>query len=144
MLFKNILVPYDSSSHSEHAFKVALDMAQKYNSKITVVAVLSSTYTGHWYGSSDLQQLVFREARKGVKRDFKRFESTARNVNVSFAHKILEGVSISKTLVTFAKSKKFDLIVMGAHGRGGWDKLILGSITDSVAHRVRCPVLIIR
>lgn len=87
---------------------------------------------------------MFREARKGVRRDFKRFESMAKNVNVSFAHKILEGVSISKTLVTFAKSKKFDLIVMGAHGRGDWDKLILGSITDSVAHRVRCPVLIVR
>ena len=144
MLFKNILVPYDSSHHSKHAFKVALDVAQKYNSKITVVSVLSSTYTGHWYGSSDLLERTFREARKGVIRDFKRFESMAKNVNVSFAHKILEGVSISKTLVTFAKSKKFDLIVMGAHGRGGWDKLILGSVTDGVAHRVKCPLLIVR
>jgi len=29
MLFKNILVPYDGSGHSKHAFKVALDMDKK-------------------------------------------------------------------------------------------------------------------
>ncbi len=144
MLFKNILVPYDGSSHSKHAFKVALDMAKKYNSKLSMVTVLSSIYAGHWGGSSDLQELTFKEARKGISHDFEKFESIAKNTNVSFTHKILEGVSISKSLVIFAKSKKFDLIVMGAHDRTGWDKLILGSVTDSVAHRVRCPVLIVR
>jgi len=39
VLFKNILAPYDGPSHSKHAFKVALDMAKKYNSKISVVIV---------------------------------------------------------------------------------------------------------
>ncbi len=40
MLFKNILVPYDGSSHSKHAFKVALDIATKYNSNISLVTIL--------------------------------------------------------------------------------------------------------
>jgi len=47
MLFKNILVPHDGSGHSKHAFKVALDMAKKYNSKISMVTVLD-TSTGLW------------------------------------------------------------------------------------------------
>ncbi|TFH00820.1 MAG: universal stress protein, partial [Nitrosopumilus sp.] len=34
--------------------------------------------------------------------------------------------------------------VMGAHGTSGFDKLVLGSVTDSVIHRVRCPVVIVR
>lgn len=144
MPFKNILVPYDSSSHSEHAFKVALNMAQKYNSKITVVSVLSSISPGHWNCSSDPPQQVFRKARIGVRRDFQGLESTARNVNVSFAQKILEDVSISKTLVTFAESKKFDLIVMGSHGRTGLKRLFLGSVANGVAQVVKCPVLIVK
>ena len=37
MIFQNILVPYDGSKHAIRAFKVALDMARKYNSKIKVV-----------------------------------------------------------------------------------------------------------
>ena len=33
---------------------------------------------------------------------------------------------------------------MGAQGITDWDKLIRGSVTDGVVHRVRCPVLIVR
>ncbi len=43
MLFKNILVPYDGSGYSKHSFKVALDMAKKYNSKISMVTVLDTS-----------------------------------------------------------------------------------------------------
>lgn len=49
MLFKNILVPYDGSSHSNHAFKIALDIAKKYNSNLSSVNVLdiSSRHLGN-------------------------------------------------------------------------------------------------
>ena len=47
MLFKNILVPHDGSGNSKHAFKVALDMAKKYNSKISMVTVLDMS-PGYW------------------------------------------------------------------------------------------------
>ena len=144
MLFKNILVPYDGSDHSKHAFKVALDMAKKYNSKITMVSVLSVSYTGHWYIDSRVEAQIIRDAEKGIRKDFVKFDSIAKKAKVSFHSKIVEGISAAKTLVSFAKSKKNDLIIMGAHGRTGWDKLILGSVTDGVIHRVRCPVLIVR
>ena len=144
MLYKNILVPHDGSSHSKHAFKVALDMAKKYNSKITMVSVLSASYTGHWYIDSRIDAQIIRDAEKGVRKDFVKFDSIAKKAKVSFHSKIVKGISAVKTLVSFAKSEKIDLIIMGAHGRTGWDKLILGSVTDGVVHRVRCPVLIVR
>ncbi len=144
MLFKNILVPHDGSNHSKHAFKVALDMAKKYNSKITMVSVLSASYTGHWYIDSRIDAQIIRDAEKGVRKDFVKFDSIAKKAKVSFHSKIVKGISAVKTLVSFAKSEKIDLIIMGAHGRTGWDKLILGSVTDGVVHRVRCPVLIVR
>ena len=94
MLFKNILVPYDGSSHSKHAFKVSLDMAKK--------------------------------------------------AKVSFRSEVIESHSTTKTIVSYSKSKKIDLIVMGAQGITGWDKFIMGSVSDGVVHRVKCPVLIVR
>jgi len=142
MLFKNILVPYDGSSHSKHAFKVALDMAKKYNSKLSMVVVLD-TSPGYWAQSS-LWDKAIGGARTLVTKEFESFESAAKKVQVSFHSEIIESHSITKTIVSYSKSKKIDLIVMGAQGITGWDKLILGSVTDSVAHRVRCPVLIVR
>jgi len=142
MLFKNILVPYDGSSHSKHAFKVALDMAKKYNSKLSMVTVLD-TSTGYWAHTS-LWDKAMGGAKTLVTKEFESFESTAKKAKVSFHSEIIESKSVTKTIVSYSKSKKNDVIVMGAQGITGWDKLILGSITDSVVHRVKCPVLIIR
>jgi len=142
MLFKNILVPYDGSSHSKHAFKVALDMAKKYNSKISLVTVLD-TSPGYWANTS-LWDKAMGGAKTLVTKEFESFESTAKKAKVSFHSEIIESHSITKTIVSYSKSKKIDLLVMGAQGITGWSKLILGSVTDGVVHRVRCPVLIVR
>ncbi len=142
MLFKNILVPHDGSGHSKHAFKVALDMAKKYNSKISLVTVLD-TSSGYW-GHSTLWDKAMGGAKNLVTKEFESFESAAKKAKVSFHSEIIESKSVTKTIVSYSKSKKIDLIVMAAHGITGWDKLILGSVSDGVIHRVRCPVLIVR
>ena len=142
MLFKNILVPYDGSSQSKHAFKVAFDMAKKYNSKLSMVTVLD-TSPGYW-ANSNLWDKAIGGSNTLVTKEFESFESTAKKAKVSFHSKIIESHSVTKTIVSYSKSKNIDLIVIGANGITGWDKLILGSVTDGVAHRVRCPVLIVR
>jgi nucleotide-binding universal stress UspA family protein len=142
MLFKNILVPYDGSSHSKHAFKVALDMAKKYNSNLLMVTVLD-TSPGYW-AQTNLWDKAMGGAKTLVTKEFESFESTAKKAKVSFCSEIIESHSVTKTIVSYSKSKKIDLIVMGAQGITGWNKLILGSVTDSVVHRVKCPVLIVR
>ncbi len=142
MLFKNSLVPYDGSSHSKHAFKVALDMAKKYNSKLSMVTVLD-TSSGYW-AQTNLWDKAIGGAKNLVTKEHESFKSAAKKAKVSFHSEIIQSHSITKTIVSYSKSKKIDLIVMGAHGITGWDKLVLGSVSDSVVHRVRCPVLIVR
>ena len=142
MLFKNILVPYDGSSHSKHAFKVALDMAKKYNSKLSMVNILDVT-SKHLFNSK-LWDKAMSGAKNRITEDFESFESAANKAKIPFHSEIIDSKSVAKTLVSYSKSKKFDVMVMGAHGTSGLDKLIVGSVTDSVMHRVRCPVLIVR
>ncbi len=142
MLFRNILVPYDGSSHSKHAFKVALDMAKKYNSKLSMVTVLD-TSPGYW-AQTNLWDKAIGGAKTLATKELESFKSAAKKAQVSFISEIIESKSVTKTIVSYSKSWKIDLIVLGAQGITGWDKLILGSVTDSVAHRVRCPVLIVR
>jgi len=142
MLFKNILVPYDGSGHSKHAFKVALDMAKKYNSKLSMVTVLDMS-PGHW-AHTNLWDKAIGGTKNLVTKEFESFESAAKKVKVSFRSEIIESKSVTKTIVSYSKSKKIDLLVMGAQGITGWDKFILGSVSDSVVHRVKCPVLIVR
>jgi nucleotide-binding universal stress UspA family protein len=45
------------------------------------------------------------------------------------------------SILSFAQAQKTDVIVMGTHGRRGYDRLMLGSVTDRVMRRAPCPVL---
>ena len=45
------------------------------------------------------------------------------------------------SILSIAQAQKADVIVMGTHGRRGYDRLMLGSVTDRVMRRAPCPVL---
>ncbi|NIU01260.1 MAG: universal stress protein [Nitrosopumilaceae archaeon] len=144
MLFKNILVPYDLSKPSNHAFKVALNMAKKYGSKITVITCVEGDPWHHKYYDSRADEELLKNQKKAAKNHLNKLADDAKKEKVPFTSRILKTESIVKELVSYAKSHKIDLIVMGSHGRTGFDKLILGSVANGVVQRVRCPILIVK
>lgn len=144
MYFKNILVPYDGSDFSKRAFKVALDLAQKYNSKLAVVICLPKHYSSSWYVDNRISDLNFKKQYKAAKTEASKLDSDAKKFNISFNSSILDTTNISKTLVDYAKLHKTDLIVIGSHGKSAWDKLILGSVANGVLQRSECHVLLIK
>ena len=46
-------------------------------------------------------------------------------------------------ILSFAQAQKADGIVMGTHGQRGFDRLMLGSVTDRVMRKASCPVLVV-
>ncbi len=144
MLFQNILVPFDLSSPSNHAFKVALDIAQKYDSKITLLTCVERDTWRHYYFDSRIYSELVKKKSKIAKKSMEKLEVMANKVGVSIKLQILKSDSVVKDITTFAKSKKIDLIVMSSHSRTGLDKLILGSVANGVIQKTRCPVLLIK
>ncbi len=144
MLFQNILVPFDVSDPSTHAFKVALDIAQKYGSKITLITcVEKDTWHHKFYDARAYTQLLKKQS-KVAKKSMEKLEVMANKVGVNIRLQILQSISVVKDITTFAKSRKIDLIVMSSHGRTGLDKLIIGSVANGVIQRTRCPILLIK
>ena len=54
---------------------------------------------------------------------------------------VVEEGSAPDAVLSSAEARKADLIVMGTHGRRGYDRLMLGSVTDRVMRTAPCPVL---
>ncbi len=144
MLFQNILVPVDLSNQSTRAFKVALDVAKKYNSKITILTCLELDASHHLYYEVGPSSQQVKKQNKVVKKHFEKLEFLAEKNNISIKSKILTSGSAVNNIVTFAKSQKHDLVVIGSHGRTGFDKLLLGSVANGVSHKTKCPILIVR
>ena len=146
MLFRNILVPYDGSKYSLHAFKIALDMANRYDSKITVLTCLAKPgYRGVWYQDSRYAKAILKKEEKAAREKISKMIGPAKQkTDVSIDFRIIPTIHIADQITSFAKSHKIDLVVMGSHGRTGFDKVLLGSVTHGVSHKVHCPVVIVK
>lgn len=144
MLFKNILVPFDLSNKSFHAFKIALDMAKKYDSKITILTCIQVDTWHHKFYDSRADAELLKNQKKVIIPYIEKLENLANKSSITMKSQILRSVSVVKDITTYAKSHKFDLIVMGSHGRTGMDKLILGSVANGILQKSSCPVLIIK
>ena len=143
-MFQNILVPFDLSDNSIRSFKVALDIAKKYQSKVTLLTCLEGDAWHHKYYDSRADKELIKKQREATKKHLEKLQTIAEKNNVSFKSQILISHSVINDIVTFAKSRKHDLVVMGSHGRTGFDKIILGSVANGVSQKIKCPILIVR
>ncbi len=145
MAFKNILVPYDDSKCSLHAFKIATEIAKKFNSKLTAVTVVPSAIRiSSSYSNVRYEEILLKEQRDSANSALSKVDSIAKKQGINLAKYVLESNAVVKQIVSFAKSEKFDLIVMGTHGRTGWSKLIIGSVANGIIQTANCPALVVK
>ena len=67
----------------------------------------------------------------------------AREVGLDAVTAVREGFP-AQTIVEYAEENDVDLVAMGTHGRGGFERFLLGSTTEKVVRRVETPVLSVR
>ena len=143
-MFQNILVPFDLSTQSTRAFKVALDIAKNYNSKITLLTCLEGDAWQHKFYDSRADAELLKKQKKVTEKYVEKLESLADKNKVTVKSQIIKSKSVVNDIVTFAKSRKHDLIVIGSHGRTGFDKVLLGSVANGVSQKTSCPILIVK
>ena len=144
VIFNNILVAYDSSSFSNRAFKSAMDVAESNKSKITIASVITGIYQPSIGFTMKYSEKILEKYTKTLQKTFSTLESVAKKKNVKISLKLLQDPSVSKAIVNYVNSHKFDLVVIGSHGRTGLNKMILGSVANSVTQKVKCPVMVVK
>lgn len=144
MNLKNILVAYDASGFSTRAFKSALDIAEPNKSKITLVTVVTGMYQPSIGFSMKLNKDVLEKQNKAMKKLVLHLQTAANKKGIRLSLKLLHNSSVSKAIRNYVKSHKFDLIVIGSHGRTGLNKVILGSVANDVAHKANIPVMVVK
>lgn len=93
---------------------------------------------------SSFYQKEVKKYKETIKKEITKLESESKNKKISLTAKIFVTDSIVKQILSFSKSQRIDLIVMGSHGKTGLDKLILGSVANGIVQKSKIPVLIVR
>jgi nucleotide-binding universal stress UspA family protein len=139
-----ILCPIDFSEFSDIAFRYALSLAQHYRAKLFVQHVVelwrrpeASFVPARYY--DDLRGRLLHNAEEKLQEFVKN-----RAHNDIQPERVVELETASDSILAFAEAQKTDMIVMGTHGRRGFDRLMLGSVTERVIRKASCPVLAVR
>jgi nucleotide-binding universal stress UspA family protein len=150
-LIRKILVAIDGSANSEGALDFALDIAEKFNSKVTILNVSESPAMG---AVPMEPTAISGESMVVFGKDLHRLHQEILNKAASRAQIVKPGVSVSPVLregdpafeiVALAKEEGSDLVVVAHKDEGRVKELFgLGGISEKVAHSAPCSVLIVR
>lgn len=145
MAYQNILVPVDGSEIALNVVKHAAELAKAFNSKITVVQVLTlDPYIAAEYLSAGQTNTMIERARVFIQDNIDKAKAQFEAEGVQVETKMLEGESIHRTILKAVEDLNIDLVVISSHGRSGFQKLLMGSVAQSLITQVHVPVFVVK
>ena len=139
---RKILCPVDFSEFSESVLAYAAAFAKLFGSEITVLHVFATSVPPASSATYPAWLLQVPEARKSIADELHLLLAPLASTGVPVRTQIAEG-NTSAEIVRYAAEHDIDLVVMGTHGRSGFDRLTLGSVAEKVLRKTPCPVLTI-
>jgi nucleotide-binding universal stress UspA family protein len=137
-MFDRIVVAVDGSPQSSKTIPVALDLAKKYSSSVSIVHVREHTR----YEGSDVDMGPPIPAQELVDEVVRAFHDAG--VEAQGELRRVSAGDTPEQIVAVAKEFEADLIVMGTRGMTEWRSLLLGGVANKVVHHAHCPVLLVR
>lgn len=145
-MYKNMLLATDGTEVAEQSVEHGLNLAKAVGAEVCVVTV-TMPWASVAYGV--VETLTSRDAYENASRAraqnlLDRVAKRAGELGVKC--KTLQAADLNpyQAIIAAAKDNNCDLIVVGAHGRRGIERLLLGSETTKILTHSKCPVLVWR
>lgn len=142
-----ILCPIDFSEFSRHALDCAAALAEADEARVIALHVFTSwpavdvvpslhADTGQTISLKDIDPQL-------LERHLHAFVAAGQYAGVEIESRVTEGANIHREILEQADALRADLIVMGSHGRSGFERLLLGSTTEKVLRKATVPVAVV-
>jgi len=147
-MYKNILVAVDGSDTSNLALQEAIKLAKEQQAALRLVHVVDETPAYMTmdipYSIADYQKAMREAGQKVLATCAAAARQAGTEVDTKFVVLELLAQRICDAISEEAKRWPADLIVIGTHGRHGFNHLLLGSVAEGVIRLATKPVLVIR
>jgi nucleotide-binding universal stress UspA family protein len=139
-----VIHPTDFSETAQAAEAQAVVMARALGAELVIVhvAVEGMLYGETPFGRAELER-VYATQREWARGAVEALASAVRAAGVPARGIVRTGVP-AEVIVRTAEAERAAMIVMGTHGRGGFERLLLGSVADRVLRTATCPVVTVR
>lgn len=144
-----ILLATDGTKHSDSAVETIKNFNFSETDEIKIVSVVDMAlplaidiYAGYVPTTTEIETTARENAEKVLETTFQQIREVV-SANVFISTELLFGSPESRIVET-AEKLGADLIIVGSHGYNRWERLLLGSVSDSVVHHAPCSVLVVR
>ncbi|RYU86901.1 universal stress protein [Mucilaginibacter terrigena] len=151
MKISKILIGIDDSKFAEYAASYGFDIAHTFNAHVGLVHIVEPAITPESnadnlmglpietanYNEMNLLDIQKDQAESVIERTVKKY---AKGLQVTHFN---EYGSTADGILSCSKEFKADLIVIGTHGRTGIDRLLMGSVAETVVRNSHVPVLVV-
>ena len=146
-MYKNILIATDGSALAEKAVSHGLMLAKSVGAKVTAL-IVEAPFNVFDVPESRIRQMseAFAQHAEHTKQHAAKVlncvANEAKTAGVPCDTVQLEHGLPYQAIITTAKDKGCDIIVMASHGRSGITAVLLGSVTNKVLTHTDIPVLV--
>lgn len=140
---KVLLCPTDFSQPADLALRYARHVADCFKARLIVLHA-DVFEAPIYFTESDVNQLakMLEQSKEAAHSYLIRHVKGRIGESAEFEPLAIEGQTVS-TILEISEEKKADLIVMGSHGRSGFNRFVLGSVTEKVLHGTDRPLLVV-
>jgi len=133
----------DGSTYAKKVLENAINFAKMSGASITIMYVIHARVYAAVQEAGFVDINIARKMEELGSSILEEAKVTAQNGGINCNTKLVHGFP-SEEIVKTAEAEKYDMIVIGIRGRTGARAALLGSISNSVNHHAKCPVLIVK
>lgn len=141
-MFNNILVPTDASDSAQRALMVAIELAKEFGSRILLLHVV---FTPEALGYTLSSGIAVPQEELSI---YGREALTAAMAGIDTGNVLIEKKQLPGhpgiVILQEIESSQMDLVIMGNRGYGAIAGTMLGSVSQRVLSKAKCPVMIIK
>ena len=145
-----ILVATDGTKQGEAAIGALSNFKLTSDDEVRIISVVDmavplaiDVYGGYLPDTTELEKASRDNADRVLDIAINAAKAIASRDEINVSGEVLFGSPESRIVET-AEKMSADLIIVGSHGYNRWERLLLGSVSDSVVHHAPCSVLIVR
>ena len=143
MAAPRFLVPLDFSEYANQALDYAINLASKLGARLTLLHVIQYLPLGGVDMGVTLPYTYIQDLEAEIMNSMQAYLERVTAAGLEGDIAVVHGVPFQEIIET-AKTQQVDLIVMGTHGRTGFQHVLLGSVAEKVVRLAPCPVLVAR
>ncbi|HET8637352.1 MAG TPA: universal stress protein [Acidobacteriaceae bacterium] len=140
---ERILCPVDFSEFSARAYDYAHSLARHYGATLFVLHVVRAITIDPTFLTTTMIDQVYSQQAADAKAQIAKLAEKQAGEAVQTQVAVQMGL-VADSILSFAKDRDADLIIIGTHGRRGLDRVLMGSTTEAILRKAHCPVLAVR